>query len=168
MIEVKSGYDHDCPLCRMIDEQEGMKLAIPYDEIIRRGIPLPPVELLSDAEVEKRIDQIIEVLVSLNVCIDSTDHLSDRELYRLLCDETLRQPTETYPESERAVTTISLIGGGAEDDIEIYLTYYADDETRAQWSEDFPDDPMPEKKPKPYDRDLFLPTLETVLTSKGH
>lgn len=40
------------------------------------------------------------------------------------------------------------------DDVEQtnYLTYYADDETRALWQEDFVDTPMPERKYPAYVR----------------
>jgi hypothetical protein len=51
-------------------------------------------------------------------------------------------------------------GAGTDDDgIEAYLTYYADEETRRQWAEDYPDCPMPEPKELPFDRDRHLPSV---------
>ena len=160
--------EEECPLCRMLEEEGGMNLTVPYDEMLKLGLQLPPAEMLSDDDIGRKIDAIIGVLATLNVCITSTDHLSDRELYRLLCDDILRERVETYPRSERAVTTIDLIGGGSEEDIAVYLTYYADQETRERWVRDFPDDPMPEKKQKPFDRDRFLPDLHTLVGGGGH
>jgi len=51
---------------------------------------------------------------------------------------------------------ISPIGSCSEEDNEIYLRYYADDEYREQWHRDF-GDPLPPKEKPPYDRDRFLP-----------
>ncbi len=79
-----------------------------------------------------------------------------------------KRRSRLYPLSESAVVTIDLIGGCSEQDIGTYLTYYADEETREQWSKDFPDDPMPEKKAKPFDRDRFLPDLYTLHGRGGH
>lgn len=37
------------------------------------------------------------------------------------------------------------------------MKYYADEETRRQWKNDFPDYEMPEHEDPPYDRDRLLP-----------
>lgn len=152
----------DCPLCLMLAQTEGLRVAVPYDELARIGVSLPPAETLDDAQLARKIEQIVDGLAALNVCIAHTDHLSDRALYRHLCEEVLRDPTEIFFGSERGVTTIDLIGGGSEEHIEIYLTYYADDEDRRRWQRDFPDHPMPEKREPAADRDRFLPSLETL------
>ncbi len=157
-----------CPLCQMLEETEGIRLSVPYDEIVGAGVELPPAEEMSDAEVSRTLDRMIEALAGMNVCVTSTDHLSDRELYRRMCDDVLREPTEVFPGSELGVTTIDIIGGCSEEDIQVYLTYYADDETREMWASDWPEDPLPEKKPHPYDRDRLLPTLYTLLGKGGH
>lgn len=157
-----------CPLCRMLEETEGMRMAVPYDEIVRAGVGLPPAEVMSDEALSRTLDRLISGLAGINICVTSTDHLSDRELYRLLCDQLLREPMEIFFGSERGVTTIDVIGGCSQEDIEIYLTYYADDETRTRWAKDWPEDPLPEKKPRPYDRDRFLPTLYTLVEKEGH
>ena len=52
------------------------------------------------------------------------------------------------------------IGGFSEEDIKIYLKFYADDEIRERWRKDFPEDVIPDKDTPPYDRDRFLPTHE--------
>jgi hypothetical protein len=41
--------------------------------------------------------------------------------------------------------------------MQFWLKYYADDDMRRRWSEAWPDDPMPERAAKPYDRDRYLP-----------
>lgn len=157
-----------CPLCQMMDEYSGMKLAVPYDEIVKAGVELPPANTITDEEISRTLDRLISALAGINVCVTSTDHLSDRELYELLCEDLLREMTEIFPGSETGATTIDIIGGCSNEDIQTYLTYYADDETRELWAKDWPEDPLPEKKPRPHDRDRFLPTLETLLIPAGH
>lgn len=39
----------------------------------------------------------------------------------------------------------------------IYLRYYADDVTRAEWQRDSPETPIPPKEKPPYDRDRLMP-----------
>lgn len=161
--------EETCPLCLMLRETEGLRFAVPYEEIVRRGVSLPPAELLTDDQLARKIDELIGALAGLRLCVTSTDHLSDRQLYELLCGDLLREVMEICPESENGAITIDVIGGCSNEDIEVYLTYYADDDTREQWAVDFPDDPMPEKKPRPYDRDRFLPNLETLIAERsGH
>ncbi|MDX1584907.1 MAG: hypothetical protein R3338_15020 [Thermoanaerobaculia bacterium] len=154
-----------CPLCLMLEEAEGLRIAVPYDEILKGGISLPPADLMTDTQIAKKIDELVAALAGLRICLMSTDHLSDRELYQALCDDILREPMEICPGSENGAITIDIIGGCSNEDIETYLTYYADEETREIWTKDFPDDPLPEKKPRPYDRDRFFPTMEMLVMS---
>ena len=39
----------------------------------------------------------------------------------------------------------------------LYLKYYADDDFRRQWHNDWPSDPIPAHEDPPYDRDRLLP-----------
>jgi hypothetical protein len=45
---------------------------------------------------------------------------------------------------------------------ENYLRYYASEEDRKQWAEDFPDEEIPAHVDPPYDRDCRLPRPEGV------
>ena len=55
---------------------------------------------------------------------------------------------------------IDLVGSGSDEDIEMFLRYYADASHRQQWLLDWSKDMMPETKPLPYDRDRLLPKPE--------
>ena len=52
---------------------------------------------------------------------------------------------------------LDLVGSGSEEDIALWLKYYADEETRVQWARDFPDMVVPPHENPPYDRDRQLP-----------
>ena len=52
---------------------------------------------------------------------------------------------------------IDLLGDFGEEAHFLYLKYYADEQWRSQWAEEFPLDQIPEKEPPPYDRDRHLP-----------
>ncbi|HLJ25854.1 MAG TPA: hypothetical protein VKY85_04025 [Candidatus Angelobacter sp.] len=52
---------------------------------------------------------------------------------------------------------IPTLGSGSEEDNQLYLKYYADDDWRRHWHENFPNDPLPAREDPPYDRDRLLP-----------
>jgi hypothetical protein len=86
-----------------------------------------------------------------------TDHLSDRQLYARRWSDTLRVPTALDPPDDHGAWHIDLTRSGSEEDVETYLKYYADEDERRSWAEDWPDDRMPEQAPPPFDRDRHLP-----------
>ncbi|MCA1733886.1 MAG: hypothetical protein LC732_09815 [Acidobacteria bacterium] len=88
--------------------------------------------------------------------LSSTDHLSDRELYEKLLGEILLEPVTIDPQGKTGFTFIDILGGWSNEDTEIYLRYYADEETRGDWADDY-GAPIPPKEKPPYDRDRHLP-----------
>ena len=84
-------------------------------------------------------------------------HLSDRELYDYLYHDGLREEAVLFPENPSYAYMIDLTGSGSDEDNQIYLKYYADEEHRRQWAHDWPDDMLPEHEDPPFDRDQFLP-----------
>jgi hypothetical protein len=133
-------------------EDEGVA---PLDVLRERGVAAPPAETLDDAQLHAELWRIIESLPALGIVIDSTDHLSDRDLYVRLTTDVLAEKTFMSDEPN-SVWVYDL----ASQDTEVWLTYYADDDDRADWAKDWPDDPMPEKKPLPYDRSSRIETIE--------
>jgi hypothetical protein len=121
------------------------------------GIELPAPEYLDDRRLTAKLWEVIEALARLRVFLSQTDHLSDRELYTLLWRELLREPVKDMALDNSSAWHIDLRGSGSEEDIYLYLKYYADDATRQQWSTDFPDDKMPGHEEPPFNRDRHLP-----------
>ena len=136
---------------------------IPIEVLAERGMTIPASEALEDGQLEAKLWELIEALASIGIYLGNTDHLSDRELYDFLRNDALVVPTILFPDNPAHGEHIDPIGGCSNNDIRVYLRYYADEETRAQWREDFPDDEQPPHEDPPYDRDRFLPTHEERL-----
>jgi hypothetical protein len=125
---------------------------VPLEVLRARGVDIPKEPPGEDTALRAKLMEIIEAMFEIGIVVEQTDHLSDAELYRFLVDDALLEET-----------IISIGGGGAwhispvrDDDSEIYLRYYADDETRERWHREF-GCVLPAKEKMPFDRDRFLP-----------
>jgi hypothetical protein len=133
-----------------------------FEQLSRAGLSFPPPEQLTDNQLHEQLWRLIQELAKRNTFLYHTDHLSDRELYTHLLEESLHEMMPDLPEGLGGscggwTHHIDLIGSGSEEDIDLGFIYYEDDRERAHWMEQFPDYVMPERKPKPYDRDHLLP-----------
>ena len=64
------------------------------------GVALPPEDALrDDRDLRNHLWEVIETLADLGIFLLRTDHLSDRELYRLLEGRILREPVRDLPPS---------------------------------------------------------------------
>lgn len=121
------------------------------------GVEIPAPDQLDDASLGVKLSEIVERMASLGAYVLHTNHLTDRELYTYLYVEALREEAVLFPENPSYAYMIDLTGSGSETDNQLYLKYYADEEHRKRWAQDWPDDPMPEHEDPPFDRDRFLP-----------
>jgi len=128
-----------------------------YQQLENAGVSLPPPDSLNDEELTAKLWEIIQKLALLRVFVEQTDHLSDRELYTHLWTNSLREETKALALGANSACHIQLLGGCSEEDMLLYLKYYADDDFRQQWQKDFPSDPIPMHEDPPYDRDRLLP-----------
>lgn len=131
------------------------------------GINLPPPESLDERGLSSALWAVIAGLARLRVFLGQTDHLSDRELYARLWHDALREEVPNLPLDESAAWHIDLAGSGSEEDVQSWLRYYADEETRQRWQVDFPADEMPPRAQPPYDRDSRLPQTGGGETDEG-
>lgn len=130
---------------------------LPFDLLVKSGISLPPPDDLDDPSLTTKLWEVIHGLSLLGAYLEHTDHLSDRELYVDLWTDLLRQPTVLLPDNPDFSYHLDLVGSGSEEDNFIYLKYYADEDYRQRWAQQWPQDVMPEHEPLPYDRDRHLP-----------
>ena len=123
-------------------------------ELEALGVPLPAPDSLDDEQTQSALWIVIDALSGLHVYLEQTDHLSDRELYRLLIDELLPEEMDALGDGN---WHMPILGGCSLADLQLYLKYYADTKFREFWKLDFPDDDIPAHVDPPYDRDQHLP-----------
>ena len=116
----------------------------PFDVLVRSGMTLPPPEALDEDQVTVKLWEVIHGMAFIGMYLFFTDHLSGRDLYARLWSDTLREPTALQPEDRGCAWHVDLIGGGSEEDVELYLKYYADEDERRSWAHEWPDDPLPD------------------------
>ena len=128
-----------------------------FQQLENAGVSLPPPDSLNDEELTAKLWEVIQKLALLHVFIEQTDHLSDRELYTHLWTDTLREESKAMPMVAGSAWHIQLLGSCSEEDMLLYLKYYADEDWRRQWHKNWPNDPIPMHEDPPYDRDRLLP-----------
>lgn len=164
--EMTEWVDSDAPpgieeqFWRGVHEYESAPLTSCFHQLLERGIDLPSPEQLDDESLTSKLWQVIEGLAKLQTFLERTDHLSDRELYALLWEDLLREAKPDFPPDSGWRHSIDILGGCSEEDMYLDRKYYADEEQRAQWAKDWPEDEMPDHVDPPYDRDSRLPKAE--------
>ncbi len=126
-------------------------------QLIGRGISLPPPQDLTDEELQTKLLEIIHALAGLRVFLENTGHLTDRELYQQLWEEDLNEFTWDMSQCTNGAIHLDVIGSGSEEHTRIWLSYYADDQQRQEWQNQFPKEPIPLRKEPISDRDDHLP-----------
>jgi hypothetical protein len=130
------------------------------DLLSKDGINPPAPGHLKDTALTGYLATLIEELAHRGVFLQYTNHLSDRELYRLLCTHVLAEEIEVMPSGKCWNTHVDMSTVGLprnNDGSDIYLRYYADELTREQWAIDYPEDQVPPHVDPPYNRDHSLP-----------
>lgn len=124
----------------------------PYDELISWGLTIPDPTTLPDEQLSAHLADLVQELATHKFYLYHTDHLSDRELYTALWEHVLHEaivPGGTWHHD--------FIGNGSAESIQIWLRYYATPAERENWSEEWPEDSIPDHAPLPYERDKNLP-----------
>jgi hypothetical protein len=127
--------------------------AIPVSEWFNPPLALPAPETLDDQDLHFILWDTIYKLYAERIVLDFTDHLTDRELYRIVRNKIL-------PEREKKLDLpgnylhwdCADVGGHPE----IWLRYYANDEERRTWQETT-DRPLPASETAPYQRRMPRP-----------
>lgn len=136
-------------------EDEGAR---PIDILERRGVRVRRATAVDDASLHDELWKVIRALAGVGLFLESTDHLSDRELYVHIEKEVLPRPTLLLPDDMSYACHHDIIGSFGPEELEIYYTFYADDEDRARHEREL--GPVAAKKARPYDRDRHLPKAQ--------
>lgn len=123
--------------------------SLPIYKWFQPELVLPRPESLSDEEVHTTLWRTIHQLYGQKIALDFTDHLSDRQLYCVLMRDILPVYQKKISDPRHFLHWHCL----DENDIEDWLSYYATDEEREQWSEET-DQSLPDKKPLPFPRQM--------------
>jgi hypothetical protein len=123
---------------------------VPISEWFEPPLELPPPDRLSDERLCEVLRATIDRLFERRIVLDFTDHLSDRQLYRLIYRDIL-------PAQEKKIDSRgSFLHWDCSDmdgDPTIWLRYYATEEERLLWAEDF-EGLMPPHEDPPHPREL--------------
>jgi hypothetical protein len=128
-----------------------------FDYLEEEGVSLPQPETLNDAQVQDKLWEVIQAMAGLNQYLYHTDHLSNRQLYEALWNDILREDTFINPDDDSSAGYIDILGGCSEEDSQNRLKYYADEDEREDWAEEYPEDNIPDHQDPPFDRDRHLP-----------
>lgn len=114
--------------------------------------PLKPVHpsKLTPEELHAALYRLIDLLYEKKIVLDFTDHLSDEELYMLICRDILPSREKMLAVRDGYLHWDCALVGENQD---IWLTYYATDEEREMW-EEINETSAPYKQIPPYPRDL--------------
>lgn len=126
---------------------------------------LPPAEL-DDRQLPGRLWELLYAAAARRFFFCFTNHLSDRDLYTLLWEQWLDEPTADIPlEAETNTTTfVSEFNAGGLTHEEIRLRYYAEEADRTPLA---PGEIVPPHEDPPFDRDRFLPTPPIPLEAQA-
>jgi hypothetical protein len=151
------GRGHEGVL-RRIDNCEEAPTTTLSHELTKLGLSLCDPDALDDQQIRELLWQVIFGLASLQVFIEYTDHLTDRELYtRLWADELPEEIELDVPPDPSSAWHIDFVSSGSEESNHSWLKYYANEKSRDLWARDFPDYEIPAHEEPPYDRDRLMP-----------
>jgi hypothetical protein len=128
-----------------------------FDYLEEAGVSLPQPETLNDAQVHDKLWEVVQAMAELNQYLYNTDHLSDRQLYEALWNDILRESEFINPDDDCSAGYIDILGGCSEEDSLNRLKYYAEEDERDSWAEQYPEDSIPDHEDPPFDRDRHLP-----------
>ncbi len=123
--------------------------SLPICKWFEPELSLPRPETLSDDQVKSLLWRTMQLLYTQKISLDFTDHLSDRQLYCLLMRDILPVYQKKISGPRHFLHWHCL----DDNDTEGWLTYYASDEEREQWSDEF-GQPLPDKQPLPFPRQM--------------
>ena len=129
----------------------------PAKQLADENIPLLPPDEITDETLTPILWELLHNLALRGFYVLHTDHLSDRELYAELWTRGLREPAHLPGRNPRGGWFHDFLGSWGEDEMQLWLRYYASDEERAKHAKEWPKTPLPPKEKPAFNRDWRLP-----------
>ena len=129
----------------------------PAQKLAEENIPLLPPEEITDETLTPILWELLHNLALRGFYVLHTDHMSDRELYAELWERGLRDPALLPGRNPRGGWFHDFLGSWGDDEMQLWLRYYATDEQRAKHAAEYPKDTMPPKEKPCFNRDWRLP-----------
>jgi hypothetical protein len=129
----------------------------PAQQLVEQNIPLLPPAEITDETVTPILWELLHNLALRGFYVLHTDHFSDRDLYAELWERGLRDPAHLPGRNPRGGWFHDFLGGWGENDMQLWLRFYASDEERAKHAKDWPKDRIPPKEKPISNRDWRLP-----------
>jgi hypothetical protein len=129
----------------------------PAQELAEQNIPLLPPAEITDETLTPILWELLHNLALSGFYVLHTDHLRDCELYAELWQSGVRLPAHLPGRNPRGGWFHDVLGSWSEDDLQLWLRYYATEEDRAKHAADWPKDTIPAKEKPPFNRDWRLP-----------
>jgi hypothetical protein len=129
----------------------------PAQQLAEHNIPLLPPAEITDEMLSPILWELLHNLCLRGIYLLHTDHLNDRALYDELWERGLRDPAHLPGRNPRGGWFHDFLGSWGDDDMQLWLRYYASDEERATHAKDWPKDTIPPREKPPSNRDWRMP-----------
>lgn len=129
----------------------------PAQKLTAKNIPLLPPAEITDETLTPILWELLHNLSLQGFYMLHTDHFSDRELYAELWERGLRDPAHLPGRNPRGGWFHDFLGSWGDDDMQLWLRYYATDDERAKHAKEYPKDTIPQKEQPVSNRDWRLP-----------
>jgi len=124
----------------------------PAQTLAQENVPLLPPAEITDETLTAILWELLHNLALRGFYVSHTNHLRDREVYAELWQHGLREPALLPGRSPRGGWFHDFLGSWGEDDMQLWLRYYATDEERAKHAAESPKDTIPPKAKPPCNR----------------
>jgi hypothetical protein len=123
---------------------------LPISQWFLPELILPPPESLTDEQLHEVLWDTLQRLYEKRVIVEFTDHLSDRQLYCVIYRDILPSP-EKMLESRKSFLHWHCLD--PDEDVELWLRYYASPRERADWARET-GEPLPPMQRPPHPRKM--------------
>ena len=129
----------------------------PAKQLAKASVPLLPPAEVTDETLTPILWELLHNLALRGFYLLHTDHLSDRELYAGLWKRGLRDPAHFPGRNPRGGWFHDFLGSCGDEEMQVWLRYYASEDERNKHAHEWPRDIIPSKERPSCNRDWRLP-----------